>query len=176
MDKQNSNAVADEPTRYLLDTNALSNVFEGGLAVDEFRSLSLIVTHVPADELRATRDATKAKGLLAVFEQIGPEETPTRSAVWGVSRWDKANWPDEDGMFDRMLARLGELDAASGKKPKNPANQPRDILTAETAVKNGLTLVTDDGNLRTVTVEFGGNVIRLAELHEKARRTRKRDV
>ena len=81
------------------------------------------------------------------------------------------SWPDEDGVFDRMLVRLKALDTASGKKPRYPANQLRDILIAETAVKNGLTLVSDDVNLRCVTTEFGGNAITLTELRARIPRS-----
>jgi hypothetical protein len=157
--------------RYLLDTNVFNVVFKNLLAVEEFRGVPLLVTHVQADELRATRCLATATGLLAVFEQIGPEETPTRSAVWDISKWDKASWPDEDEVFDRMLVRLKALDTASGKKPRDPANQLRDILIAETAVKSGLTLVSDDVNLRCVTTEFGGNAITFAELRARIPRS-----
>jgi len=56
--------------RYLLDTNVFNIVFKNRLAVEEFRGVPLLVTHVQADELRATRDPATAAGLLKVFEQI----------------------------------------------------------------------------------------------------------
>jgi predicted nucleic acid-binding protein len=159
---------------YMLDTNVFNAVLEAVLkediAIEEFRGLALFVTHVQADELHATqaKDPAKAAALLGVFAQMGPEETPTRSAVWDVSACDRASWSDEDGIFGRMLLRLKIFDTASGKKPRDP-NQQRDILIAETAVKNGLMLVSSDANLRRVTTEFGGSAIKLEELRARAR-------
>jgi predicted nucleic acid-binding protein len=168
------------PAGYLLDTNAISGLVKDDSAVvDELRSVRLVATHVQANELSEAPDrkCVKAK-LLGILEQLGPERTPTRSAVWDVSEWDQACWPEGDGMYAGMLARLQTLDAMSRKRSRKrspkPANQPRDILTAETAVKNGFTLVTDDKNLAKVTVEFGGKVITLAELRETARRAGKK--
>ena len=159
--------------RYMLDTNVFNRVLKHHLAVDDFRKVSLVTTHVQADELRNTKDTVIKDALLAIFEEIGPEATPTRSAVFDVSSWDEAGWGDEDGVFEKMLCRLKELDAASIKKKKkrkpNEFNQERDILMAETAVKNELTLVSNDENLRLVTTEFAGNAIALDELLAKIR-------
>jgi hypothetical protein len=152
--------------KYLLDSNLFNHVLDEGIPVEEFRNITLIVTHVQLDELSATqvKNPARATALLALFEQMGPDQTPTRSAVWDVSAWDQAAWSDEDGVFERMLVRLKALDAASRKRTRNPSNQQRDILIAETAVKNGLTLVSGDANLRRVTIEFGGSAINLTEL------------
>ena len=49
--------------------------------------------------------------------------------------------------FEKMLARLRQLDP----KNKSAPNQVRDILIAETAIKNGATLVSGDSNLRQVS-------------------------
>jgi predicted nucleic acid-binding protein len=157
-----------DQSRYLLDTSAINHLDDR--AVDQLLSLHLplFVTHAQADELQATRNPEKANRLHSVFRAIAAEETPTPSAVWDVSKIEKALWSDEDGMFEEMLARLQELDTTS-KRPKNPANQTRDILIAETALKNGLTLVTDDANLLCVTIEFGGSAITLAQLLQKGR-------
>ncbi len=54
-----------------------------------------------------------------------------------------------------MLSRLRELDA----KNKNPLNQVRDVLIAETAIKNKAILVSHDDNLRKIVFEFGGRAI-----------------
>ena len=54
-----------------------------------------------------------------------------------------------------MLARLRELDL----KSKSGPNQGRDIVIAETAIKNGATLLSGDFNLRQVVAESGGDAI-----------------
>jgi predicted nucleic acid-binding protein len=148
---------------YLLDTNVFNAIRDGDISVEEFRGLSLFVTHVQADELRNTREKNPAKAeeLLAVFKEIGPDRIPTPSAVYDVSNYDEACYSDEDGVLEKMLTRLKELDR---KNSRYLANQSRDVLTAETAIKDGLTLVTNDANLRRVTIEFGGSAITTAEL------------
>ena len=54
-----------------------------------------------------------------------------------------------------MRTRLEALD----KPRKSRMNQACDILIAETAISNNLTLVSNDANLRTLTIEFGGHAI-----------------
>jgi hypothetical protein len=89
-----------------------------------------------------------------VFEEIGPETLPTETALWDISKWDEAKWSADDGLFDRMLTRLIELDGRDRGE-----NQRRDILIAETAIKNGLILFSGDQNLRMVTTEFSGRAV-----------------
>jgi hypothetical protein len=48
------------------------------------------------------------------------------------------------------------------KKKRSP-NQERDAQIAETAIKGGLTLVSEDKNLRDVVQSFGGKAISLTE-------------
>jgi hypothetical protein len=48
----------------------------------------------------------------------------------------------------------GFFDREKKKKPKDARNQLRDVLIAETAIKNRAILVS--GNLRIVMSEFGG--------------------
>ena len=77
--------------------------------------------------------------------------------------FDQANWNDGTGKFEKMLNRLQELDGKSKKKSRNSLNQIRDILIAETAIKNHATLVSGDDNLRRVVSDFGGSAVRLFE-------------
>ena len=154
----------------MFDTNVFDSILDGAVSIDEFRDLNLFATHVQLDELRAaqTKFLERAMALFAVFSEVAPKNVPTQSAVWDVSKWDQANWSDDDEVFQKMLARLKQLDTASGKKPRNSANQQRDILIAETAMKEGHMLVSGDANLRTVTIEFGGAAIDFAELRQRA--------
>ena len=149
---------------YLLDTNVFNAALDDEISLEEFRGLNLFMTHVQADELRNNKNSERAKKLLTVLQEIGPNPIQTRSAVYGVSRYGEARFSDEDGILEKMLARLNELDDEQRKKSRGWANQPRDVLIAETAVKDGLMLVTDDANLRRVTTEFGGSAITIAEL------------
>jgi hypothetical protein len=74
--------------------------------------------------------------------------------VWDVSKWDQCKSGDGK-LFGRMIERLRELDPTR----KKSANQQRDILIAETAIKLGAILISGDENLRQVVAEFGGYAI-----------------
>jgi hypothetical protein len=82
---------------------------------------------------------------------------PTSSFAFDIegAGFDEACWNDGSRHYESMLQRLKELDPNS----KSFLNQTRDILIAETAIKNGATLVSGDKNLRQVVSEFGGRAI-----------------
>src|ERR1039457_2601842 len=93
----------------------------------------------------------------------GTIEEVSGPAAWDIegAGFDQAHWNDGSGNFDRMLARLQQLDP---KKEKFKLNQVRDILIAETAIKKGAILVSGDSTLRQVVSEFGGHAIDLPSL------------
>jgi len=138
----------------MLDTTEFNAVAKGQVSVSAYAGRRLFATHAQLDELDNTASEQLRAQLRAAFEEIAAENLPTESAVWDVSKSDQAKWPAEDGIFERMLARLQELD----RRTRQP-NQILDILLAETAIKNELTLVSGDRNLRCVTKEFGGRAI-----------------
>jgi hypothetical protein len=138
----------------MLDTTEFNAVAKNDVGVSSYAGMRLFATHVQRDELNNTRSKEKRARLLAVFNEVAAEKLPTESGFWGVSKWGECKWSARDGMSTKMLARLAELD----RKDRHP-NQHRDILIAETVIKNGLTLISGDRNLRCVTVEFGGRVI-----------------
>ena len=67
----------------------------------------------------------------------GERIVPTPSAVYGVSEYGQANYTQ---------------------------NNVQDALIAETAIKAGHVLITDDRDLQTVTTQFGGRCLSVAEL------------
>lgn len=139
---------------FMLDTTEFNAVAKGRIAISAYAGLRLFATHVQLDELRSTGCERARDRLVATFEEIGPEKIPTETAFWNVSKWDEAKWSADDGLFKRMLGRLIALDGRD-----RGDNQRRDILIAETAIKNELTLLSGDEKLRTVTTEFGGQAI-----------------
>ena len=144
-----------EPAAGLMfDTTEFNAVAKGQVAVSAYAGRRLFATHAQLDELENTASEQVRAQLRTAFEEIAAENLPTESMVWDVSKWDAAKWPADDGIFERMFARLQDLDG----RTRQP-NQFRDILIAETAIKNGLTLVSGDRNLRRVTTEFGGCAI-----------------
>lgn len=143
----------------MLDTNVFNHVLDGKISSSSLEGHRLLVTGVQASELRATRNADKRADLLAVFEEIRPASTLASSFCFDIegAGFDQANWNDGSGNFDKMLARVQQLDT----KTKERLNQLRDILIAETAIKSGATLVSSDSNLRQVVSEFGGDAMGL---------------
>jgi predicted nucleic acid-binding protein len=141
---------------YMLDTTVFNAVLEGRVSLASLAGSRLLVIGVQADELRATPNQKRRAELLAVLEQVRSITVPASSFAFDIegAGWGQAHWNDGSGNFQKMLARLQELD---GKK--DIRNQLRDILIAETAIQNGATLVTGDANLRKVVLESGGRAI-----------------
>ncbi len=150
----------------MLDTNVFNDVVDGKLLLEEFKDRKLFATHVQMDELQQTSCDARKRELLAVFNYIDAATINTESAVSDVSKWDQSKWSDPTGNFIPMLNRLRELAKAGASRIPN---QSRDILIAETAIKNGLILVSGDRDLRVVTKEFGGQAVDLKkiETHRK---------
>lgn len=153
-------AVSDEPAdssspAFMLDTNVFSRLCDGVLLLPAKTGRRLLVTGVQADECRATRDPVRRAGLLQAIEEVAPELRAAASFCFGVegAGFSQASWNDGTGRFEAMLARLKILNP---KPPKKDTNQIRDIVIAETALKLGATLVSDDVALRVVMTEFGG--------------------
>jgi len=151
---------ADPP--YMLDTNVFNDVLDGKISPTALTGHRLLVIGVQAAELNATRNSERRADLWAVFEEISPSKEPAASFAWGIegAGWDEAYWNDGSGNFQRMFARLGELDSQK-KKNTGDLNKMRDILIAETAIKNCAVLVTRNCNLRQAVCEFGGRASRL---------------
>src|ERR1700730_18752589 len=147
---------------YMLDTNVFNRVLDGEISISSFGGHRLLVTGIQRDELSKTKDNVRRTALLATFEAISPEVRLASSFAFGIegAGFDQAYWNDGSGNFEKMRKRLQELNP----KNKNPLNQERDILIAETAIKNSATLVSDDRNLRQVVSEFGGCAIESTKL------------
>ena len=73
---------------------------------------------------------------------------PTECGVWGVSEWGQAKWRSERTQFDALRE---ELDGRNRGK----LNNVQDVLIAETALQNKMTLLTRDADLRFVAEKFG---------------------
>jgi len=64
-------------TAYMLDTNVLNKLLGGEVSIDAFRGLRLVATHVQLDEIKATKNPTRAAKLLSIFEGIDQRLDPT---------------------------------------------------------------------------------------------------
>jgi predicted nucleic acid-binding protein len=153
-------AMSGQADGYMLDTNVFNDVADGKISLEAFDSHRVFATHVQLDELSASK-SERAAALLKEFERIGPTEVSTTSATWDASKWDQSGWTPEDGCYQKISARLHELDVQAGKKHRDWKNPVRDALIADTAIRRGLVVVTGDENLRCVVEEFGGEAIDL---------------
>jgi predicted nucleic acid-binding protein len=142
---------------YMLDTNIFNAILDGRARSTSLMGHRLLVTGVQADELRATKKPERRTALLNVYMEIHPVSLPSSSFAFDIegAGSGQANWNDGSGNFEKMLARLQQLDA----KNKNASNQVRDILIAETAIKHRAILVSGDSNLRQVVSEFEGSTL-----------------
>jgi rRNA-processing protein FCF1 len=149
---------------FMLDTNVFNCVVnDKSIALTVFKGRDVFVTHVQSDELNATRNNCRRQILREAFKRIKAASIPTDTAVFDESKWDQAKWSANDGVYDQLLARIKERDAAKHKKARDPMNPSRDARIAETAIKAGLTIVTNDCNLARAATEAGGRVISFEE-------------
>lgn len=101
--------------------------------------LRLVSTHVQRDQLAATPDAAKRETLLALFDATSPALNATAALVWDVSKWDQAEFPNEErtDFFAKVLQGLGAA---------NPGHAS-DALLAVTAFAHAEMFVTADVGL-----------------------------
>ena len=150
-------------TGYMLDTNIFNRVLDGQVRIDVLQGRILFATHIQLKELRRTKCETRRMQLVALFRHLKPRKIRTSTWFYGEDAIGEGLWASGDGVYERMLKRLEELDREAGKRPKGARrlNQSRDVRIAETAIKHGLTVVTTDPQLLKLIPEFGGRAITL---------------
>jgi predicted nucleic acid-binding protein len=157
----------------MLDTNAFNRVLDQRLCIPKHGQFSLLATRVQIGELNSTGDEKRRGDLISTFKEVAPTVALTASLAFGIegAGWDQACWNDCTGTYERMLERLKQLDANKKKRPGKDGLAPdRDILIAETAIKTGSILVSDDENLRQVVSEFGGRALDCSEFEQEITR------
>lgn len=158
---RNSLALADQE-KFLFDSNIFDQILKDRMSLPPAGTCRLLATRIQIAELSATPDVEKRSKLLAVFREVGPELPLTSSFAFDIegAGFNQANWNDGTGNYERMLEQLKALDSKARKrKGRDGSGQIRDVLIAETAMKNGAILVTVDKNLRAVVEKFGGRAI-----------------
>lgn len=165
----------------IFDTNIFNRILDFEIQVETFsHRVNAYVTHIQRDEINNTRNDKRRATLANIFVDVIPGSAvtashminaspsakqrtdneniiPTRSAVWGVSKWDQSMWAEDDFCMTLKL----ELD-----KIKRKQNNIKDALIADTAIKEKYVLVTDDGPLKIVTEQQGGECWTLKEMLE----------
>lgn len=159
---------------YMLDTVIFNRIKDGNINVSNFAKANFFITHIQPDEIEATPDSERRDALKNVFKNIIQIKLPsesfllgtslldsskmvdpiikTESAVYGISKYEKAKYPSATDQYDYFFLKSA-LDTKRRHK-----NNKKDALIAETAIKNNLILVTDDRPLFEVMTEIGCRV------------------
>jgi restriction endonuclease S subunit/predicted nucleic acid-binding protein len=151
---------------FMFDTNVFNAILNRHIDLEKLpRNSKYYITHIQYDEICSTQSEERKRELLKIMEKVPNEVIATEGAVYGVSIYGMAKYMSEADakQYDEMLRKLKELDEKSGKK-KTPENQARDILIALTCMKNCLTLVTNDNNLKKVAQDFQCSAITFEQL------------
>ncbi len=100
---------------------------------------------------------------------------PTEVAVWGVSKWDECKWgsgvkiPTESFVLDVSRldgeAKLGSTTYFEALQNGN-LKHIEDALIGETAIVKNLTLISNDGSLRSKVRALGGEALSFSEFIE----------
>ncbi|HEU4471530.1 MAG TPA: type II toxin-antitoxin system VapC family toxin [Flavisolibacter sp.] len=141
----------DLPQSYIFDTNFIDAVISGEIdteAVDAFRRRingTYFITHVQVDEMNRTPDEEKRAQMFLRALKLKFEIEPTSSFIIGYSRIEEGEIGEDDGLYERLM---GEN-----------IRHVEDAMIGETAIKNGMTLVTGDIRLYKAVKREGGQVI-----------------
>ena len=168
----------------MFDTNVFNRILDGVVPVTSLSGrVRVHATHIQFDEIARTKNDKRRKALEAVFGNVtgtgvptaslvlgvsrigearlgGEHIVSTNSAVWDVSAWDQAKWSVNENLYTPIKADLDALN-----KGKN--NNVEDALIAETAIKDGYVLVTDDEDLATITRKYRGECLGVQELWQR---------
>ena len=171
----------DVVLKCMFDTRAFNLILDKSFPLENLKDhVTAYATHIQRDEISNTKNPERRLALLQIFKNVvsqsvpteslvlgvsrlgearlgGERIVPTESAVWDVSRWDEAKWPSSDNLYTPIKT---SLDARN----KGKRNNVQDALIAETSIKGGYILVTDDTDLVEVTKEYGGKCMSLDEL------------
>lgn len=166
---------------YMFDTNVFNRILDGVISLPTLTGrVVAYATHIQRDEINNTTNPERRAALTQVFSDAvaeslptdslvlgvsrlsearlgGERVVPTESAVYGVSRYGQAKYSAEDNLYSALKARLDNIN-------RNKPNNVHDALIAETSIKGGHVLVTDDTDLAAVTKEYGGQCLSVGEL------------
>jgi hypothetical protein len=157
-------AHANAMSFYMLDTNVFNSLCDGTLLPESLTDRRLIATSIQEAELTNTTDEARRDALRTAFEQAQTERVPAAQVVFDMAGagWEQGSWGLNDETHRAMLARLRELEGT-----KRGSNQVADVLIAETAMKRGASLVSDDKNLLMMASEFGVPVMCLNDFERR---------
>lgn len=170
----------DTAPGYMFDMNVFNRILDGAISLQTLTDrVVAFATHIQHDEINNTKNPDRRAALAQMFSDVvmesvptdsfvldvsrlgearlgGDRFVPTESAVYGVSRYGQAKYGADDNLYSALKGRLDSI--------KFKPNNVQDALIAETSIKGGYVLVTDDADLAAVTREYGGQCFSVAEL------------
>lgn len=144
--------------KYMFDTNIFDDIVNGKLGIaniaryKNFKKAEIYVTHIQIDENNKCSDVDKRARLNIFMVKIRPILIPTSSCAFDISRFDESKFGDGI-IFDEIK--------------KGNIKHVEDALIGETAIKEGIILVTNDRRLKNIVIELGGNALFLNEFIER---------
>jgi rRNA-processing protein FCF1 len=143
--------------KYIFDTNIFDDIISEKLKVSDiikyenYKKVEIYITHIQIDEINRCSDVDKRARLNIFMVKIRPILIPTTSAAYDVSRYDESKFGD--GIIFNKIK-------------KGNIKHVEDALIGETAIKEGIILVTNDRRLKKMVIELGGNALFLNEFIE----------
>jgi len=138
--------------RLIFDSNVFDDLISGKLDLKAVENDEIYITHIQVDELNECSDKEKKEQLLKSVKEVEPEKLATESFIIGTSRIGSAKIGDGD-LIEQL--RMGNY------------KKTNDALIGETAIKNNLTLITNDRKFKNKVIELGGNSLSVYELISK---------
>lgn len=135
----------------MFDSNVFDELINGklDLKIIEENKLKIFITHVQVDEINECSDKEFRAKLFNFMTTIRPEKIPTESFIIGKSRIGSAKIGD-----GKLIEKLRK----GNRKSTN------DALIGETAIKNDITLITNDIKFKNKVKILGGSALSVDEL------------
>ena len=143
----------------LVDTNAINDLADGKLNLSEFSAFCPFITTIQYDELAQTPDESRRRLLLDVMKTKRLDLIHTGVFISGYSRL-KLSKMGMGAYYGLVLQGLEACQTPSVVRHKRKSNI-HDAILAETAIVEGMMLVSNDADLRRLVIKFGGHAIDL---------------
>lgn len=154
---------------FMFDTVIFNKILDVEISLDSLpKNFKYVVTHIQYDELNKTPNEDRRKKLLDIFFKIYSKEISTESTLLGTSILGKSKLSN-NSLCEKIKLMLD--------RKQNKESNKNDALIAETAIKNGLILVTNDRDLAEVTQKYEGEAINLEDfLSENYRKLKETEI
>lgn len=168
--------------QFMFDTNIFNTILDGSFDLSMLGGKGkFFTTHIQKDEINNTTNKERKDSLLQIFAEINSEKKPTKSAVYGVSKYGEAKYSENKVPTESFIvghsqvggAKLGDgqvypklLELLDKDKSDQHENNIKDALIGETAIKNNFTLVTNDGSLLQRSQDLGAVAINFEDFKD----------